>query len=179
MSVNDVDVTETRYDAGIPDFSDPGGDDFEALSRDLIEVRSMTADDLDAIVRIDRKLTGRDRHDYYSGKLSEMMGDAGVRVSLVAVDDGMVIGFIMARVDYGEYGRAEPAAVIDTIGVYPGLGGNGVAKALMSQLLANLSVLQVETVRTTVRWNNFSLLGYLNKVGFKPAQQLVMRHRLT
>ena len=34
--------------------------------------------------------------------------------------------------------------------------------------------LHVDTLRTTVAWNNFSLLGFLNRSGFRPAQQLVL-----
>jgi ribosomal protein S18 acetylase RimI-like enzyme len=80
----------------------------------------------------------------------------------------------MARLDYGEFGRAEPTAVIDTIGVEPGHGHHGIGTALLSQLMANLDALHVDRLRTTVTWNNFSLLGFLSRSGFRPAQQLVL-----
>ncbi len=64
--------------------------------------------------------------------------------------------------------------MIDTFGVEPGLGHQGIGAALLSQLMVNLEALHVETVRTTVAWNNFSLLGFLNRSGFRPAQQLVL-----
>ncbi len=170
----DPGITRYRFDAGVPDFSGPEGDDFEALSRDRIPVRSLREDDLDTIVKIDAKLTRRDRRAYFEAKLREVMSETGVRISLVAEIDGQLAGFIMARVDYGEFGRAESAAVIDTIGVEPGLGHHGVGTALLSQLLANLDVLHVERVRTRVTWNNFPLLGFLGRNGFAPAQQLVL-----
>ena len=84
----------------------------------------------------------------------------------------------MARVDYGEFGRAEPSAAIDTIGVDLGLGHHGVGTALLSQLLANLDSLHVERVHTKVAWNNFELLGFLERNGFAPAQQLVLRRAI-
>ncbi len=170
----DPDITLQPMDADMPDFSSPAGDDFLALSRDRIPVRSLSEDDLEDIVRIDRKLTGRDRRDYYQAKLREVMSETGVRVSLVAEADGRPAGFIMARVDFGEFGRAEPAAVIDTIGVLPDLGHSGIGAALLSQLLVNLSALQVERVRTSVAWNNFPLLGFLERSGFAPAQQVAL-----
>lgn len=163
-----------RLDAGVPDFSGADGDDFEALSRDRYIVRSLRQDDLKAIVRIDEKLTGRNRSDYFEAKLHEVMSETGVRVSLVAEVDGRPAGYVMARVDYGEFGRAEPGAVIDTIGVDPGLGHHGVGTALLSQLLANLDSLHVERVRTRVAWNNLALMGFLDRNGFVPAQQLVL-----
>lgn len=163
-----------RLDAGVPDFSGPEGDDFEALSRDRVPVRSLREDDLDAIVGIDRKLTGRKRRDYFAAKLREALSETGVRISLVAEVDGRPAGYVMARVDYGEFGQAEPGAVIDTIGVDPGLGHHGIGTALLSQLLANLDSLRVERVHTNVAWNNFALLGFLERNGFTPAQQLVL-----
>jgi len=80
----------------------------------------MKEDDLAAAVRIDRKLTGRDRSAYYAAKLREMLTESGIRVSLVAEEDGFVVGFVMARVDFGEFGKVDKAAVLDTIGVHPG-----------------------------------------------------------
>ena len=103
------------------DYSDERSDDFEALARDSIPVRSMTAGDLKALISIDRRITGHDRTGYYERKLAESMDESAVRVSLVAELDGRPAGFIMARVDFGEFGRAEPEAVIDTIGVDPDL----------------------------------------------------------
>jgi len=161
-------------DAGIPDYSDNDGDDFEALSRDLIPVRTARESDLNAIIRIDRKLNGRERREYYAAKMNEVMSESGIRASLVAEQDGQVVGFIMARVDYGDYGRTEPAAVIDTIGVDPGFGHTGIASALLSQLLANLDALHVEHVRTNVSWKNTALISFLDSNGFVPAQQLIL-----
>ncbi len=161
-------------DAGIPDYSYSDGDDFEALSRDEFPIRSVVEKDLDAIIRIDKKLNGRDRRDYYTAKMNEVMSESGIRASLVAEVDDHVVGFIMARVDYGEYGRTESTAVFDTIGVDPGFGHYGIASALLSQLLANLDALHVDHVRTNVSWNNIPLLSFLDRNGFEPAQQLIL-----
>ncbi len=170
----DPEIARPRMDAGMPDYSAPADDDFAALPHDRTPVRSMAEGDLDAIVAIDAKLTGRDRRAYYEAKLKEVMGETGVRVSLVAEADGRPVGYIMARVDYGAIGRAEPTAVIDTIGVAPGYGQSGIGSALLSQLMVNLDALHVEALRTTVTWNNFALLGFLSRRGFSPAQQLVL-----
>ena len=161
------------------DFSDPSGDDFDALSRDTVPVRSMKADDLPAIVEIDKAITGEDRSAYLEHHGREALELSGIRVSLVAEQDsGEPIGFVMARVDFGEFGRTEPEAVIDTIGVDPLYAHHGVGAALMSQLLANLNTLRVERVRTGVRWNDFPLLHFLENCGFRPSQRLALRKRL-
>lgn len=168
-----------RIDDGVePDYSDPHGDDFEALSRDTVPIRSMTSDDLAALVRIDRRLTGRDRTPYFERKLGEVLHESGIRVSLVAEMDQMVVGFIMARVDYGEFGHTEPEAVMDTIGVDPGYAHHHVGHALVSQLLANLGALRAETVRTVVDWDHLELLAFLARCGFEPSQRLTFIRRI-
>jgi len=150
------------------------GSDYESLSRDRVPVRSLSEDDLAAAVRIDRKLTGRDRSAYYTAKLREMLTESGIRVSLVAEEDGFVVGFVMARVDFGEFGKVDKAAILDTIGVHPGFAGSGIGHALLSQLFLNLATLQVETVLTQVSPENIVLQRFLYSCGFHPSQRLVL-----
>jgi ribosomal protein S18 acetylase RimI-like enzyme len=151
-----------------------GSDNYESLARDRVLVRSLKQEDLAAVVRIDSKLTGRDRSAYYAAKFKEMLIESGIRVSLVAEDDGILTGFVMARVDFGEFGKVEKAAVIDTIGVHPAYKGTGVGHALLSQLLVNLASLQVESLRTQVNWEYFALQRFLHGCGFSLSQRLVL-----
>jgi len=141
-------------------------------------VRSMRRDDLPALVAIDRRITEQDRPAYYARKLEEVFNESAVRVSLVAEIDGHPAGFIMARVDFGEFGHTEPEAVMDTIGVDPRHGHEGVATALLSQLSANLGALRAESLRTEVTWNRFDLLSFLNRMGFRPHRRLALRLEL-
>lgn len=160
------------------DFSSSEGDDYGALSRDLVPVRSMKEADIGALVAIDRRATGADRAGYYRRKQREALRESGVRVSLVAEQDDHPVGFIMARVDYGEFGHTSPEAVMDTIGVDPGYRGHGVGQALMSQLNANLATLRVDSIRTELDWNDAGLIRYLDSLGFTPAQRIVLRRQL-
>ncbi|HET9717901.1 MAG TPA: GNAT family N-acetyltransferase [Pseudolabrys sp.] len=152
--------------------------DFGPLARDRIPVRSMMECDLRALVAIDRRIMGVEREEYYRGKLAEALTESDVRVSLVAEVDNVPVGFVMARVDLGEFGRVETTAVIDTIGVDPEYRDKGVGRALISQLLANLSTLRVERVRTEVDWQNRDLLAYLDRSGFLPSQRLCFNRPL-
>ena len=163
------------------DFSEPSGDDFDALARDRVPVRSLKADDLDALVKIDSRHTGRDRRPYYERKVAEALEESGVRMSLVAEIDGRVVGFVMANVDYGEFGIAQSEAVIHAVGVNPDFAGNKIGTALLSQLLANLNSLRVEKVFTEVDWNAAEmtdLLNFLKRKGFQPAPRLVLSRRV-
>ena len=178
---NEPDQTlATDYDDdGELDFSDPSGDAYDSLSRDRIRVRSLMASDLPALVLIDKAITGKDRSAYLKHHVTEAIEHSGIRVSLVAeAETGEPMGFVMARVDFGEFGRTEPEAVIDTIGVDPLYTHHGVGHAMISQLLANLRSLQVDKVRTGVRWNDYPVLHFLEECGFRPSQRLALRKRI-
>ena len=153
------------------DYSSPT-EDFGPLARDRIPIRSMTEGDLRALAAIDERITGRNRLLYFERKLIEALQETDVRLSLVAELDSVPVGFIMARVDFGEFGRVESTAVVDTIGVDPQYAGRGVGRALLSQLLSNLSSLRVERVLTEVAWGDTDLLGYLAGCGFAPSSRL-------
>lgn len=149
-------------------------DDQNDLSRDRVRVRSLGQSDLAEVVRIDHSLTGWDRAAYYAAKFQEMLSESGIRVSLVAEDDGVLTGYVMARVDFGEFGTVDRTAVIDAIGVHSAYAGSGIGHALLSQLLLNLSTLKVEYVRTQVSPEDFDLNRFLHKCGFHQSQRLVL-----
>jgi ribosomal protein S18 acetylase RimI-like enzyme len=154
------------------DFGAPQANDFERRVLDQPEVRAMTAADLREVVRIDRSITGRDRSAYMAARMAETMSDSPFRVSLAARLDGAIVGYLMARADLGDYGRAEPVAVIDTLGVDAGYARRGVGRALLSQLFANLEALQVERVETVVAPDDLALRAFFQRAGLMPTQRL-------
>lgn len=152
-----------------------GGQD-EVLEWDRVLVRSLKEEDLATVVRIDRKYTGHDRPNHYAAKFREMLGETGVRVSFVAEEDGYVVGFIMARVDLGEFGKIDKTAVLDGIGVHPSFAGSGIGHALLAQLIMNLSSLRVENIFTqlTLSRKHSDMLHFLCSSGFHPSQRLML-----
>jgi len=158
------DAAEINYGTTVPDFS--------PLARDEIPVRGMKDSDLLAITAIDRQIVGRDRSEYFTEKLQEALFESGVRVSLVAERDNRPVGFIMARVDLGEFGRFEPNAILDTIGVDADYRNQGIGRALLSQLLLNLNTLRIDRVSTEVDWRDRELLAFLDHCSFVPAPEL-------
>ncbi|MEO8309910.1 MAG: GNAT family N-acetyltransferase [Caldimonas sp.] len=167
MGAADPDGAATEIDFGRHD-----ANDFERAGRGGADVRSMTAADLADIVAIDHRVTGRDRTAYLRGRLEEALDDSTLRVSLAARRDGVLAGFLMARADHGDFGRTEPVAVLDTIGVDPAQLRHGVARALVSQLFANLSALRIERVETVVTPDDDALAAFLHAMGFVPSQRL-------
>lgn len=154
------------------DYGAPEGNDFERVERSRCDVQSMRPADLPQILRIDRQITGSDRSAYIEAKLGEAMDDSAIRVSLTARLDGAIVGFLMARADLGDFGRVEPVAVLDTLGVDPGYGHRGVGHALVSQLFGNLEALRIDRVETSVHPTEMALLGFMLATGFMRSQRL-------
>jgi predicted N-acetyltransferase YhbS len=173
-----VEAPDHRNLARELDYSGNPAEDFEALARDRADVRILAPEDLADMCRIDRSITGRDRRDYIARVVKEALDDSAVRVSLTARVDGIVAGFVTARTDFGDFGRTEPVAVLDTIGVDPDYAHRGVGTALASQLFVNLHGLRIERVETLVGRENFALLGFLYRIGFEPAERLGFVKRL-
>jgi ribosomal protein S18 acetylase RimI-like enzyme len=161
-------MTVVRDDEG-----EPG-----SLPTDAVTVRDLRREDLAAIVRIDRASTGRPREEYYRAKVEAALCEPQLRTSLVAELEGRVVGFVVARLFYGEFGRAEAVAVIDSVGVDPEFRRRHVGQALLRQLTMNLRALRVERVETQVDWDRFELLAFLARNGFRPSARLCLEHRL-
>ncbi|HEX6136395.1 MAG TPA: GNAT family N-acetyltransferase [Casimicrobiaceae bacterium] len=159
-------------------YAGASANDFEQLARDIAEIRAMEATDLPDVLRIDHAITGSDRRDYMRRKLAEAMLDSAIRVSLCARVDDVAVGFLMARVDLGDFGRTEPVAILDTIGVDPDYAHRSVGHALLSQLFVNLGALCIERVETMVAPHDLALLGFLYATGFAPSQRIPFLLRL-
>lgn len=154
------------------DYGARSANDFEALPRDTADIRLLSPKDLDDVVRIDRNLTGRERAGYMRHALDEALRDSAIRISLAAHVEGVTAGYIMARADLGDFGRAEPVAIIDTLGVDPGYRGKGVGHAMLSQLFINLSALRIERVETVLSHDQAELIEFFRGAGFAQGQRL-------
>jgi len=142
------------------------------------EVRVLRADDLAAMVRIDAHSFGRPRPEYYKLKLRNALEDTGVRISLAAEQDGVMVGFLMGSVYYGDYGQPEPVATIEVINVLPDYRGLGVGRALWAQFTRNVKAMRIDKVQTQVDWSNWDLLTFLQRQGFTPASRVCLERSL-
>ena len=141
---------------------------------EAVRVRGLRPEDFDAVVAVDARNIGRRREEYFRVKLEENLRATGIRVSLAAELDGLFVGFLLARVYNGEFGRTEPAAVLDTLAVRPDLHGRGVGAALLDQLKRNLAGLRVRSIQTEVAWEDPSLMAFFQHQGFRPAARIAL-----
>ena len=143
-------------------------------TKDTSVVRNLRPRDLEAVVALDAKITGRRREEYFRMKLDQALKETGVMVSLAAEADGAFAGVLLCRVFYGEFGQMEAAAVLDTLGVHPAFRGKGVARALLSQLRTNLLGLGITRLHTEVSWENQGLMAFFQREGFRPAPRICL-----
>ncbi len=148
--------------------------DIDTVARDQVLIRSARLAGLDAMVAIDEAATGRRRERFLHGKLTSALADTGIAMSLGAEWDGHLVGFLLARVYYGEFGVLEPSAVMDVFGVHPDYRGRHVAAALLDQLRTNLLGLGIATLQTEVRWDSTDLLSFFQHEGFTIAPRICL-----
>jgi ribosomal protein S18 acetylase RimI-like enzyme len=137
-------------------------------------IRSLRPEDLEQVIAVDAKIIGRRREEYFKTKLEQNLLETGVKVSLAAEYEQCFVGFLLARVYYGEFGAPEPVAVLDTFGVHPDFKRRGIGTTLMEQLCKNLGGLGVNSLQTEVNWDDPSLLVFFQRQGFRPAERFCL-----
>jgi L-amino acid N-acyltransferase YncA len=145
----------------------------ENLDHEVV-VRQLRPSDLDAVIALDAKNTGRRREEFFKLKLKQALSDTGITVSLAGELHGVLVGFVLARVFYGEFGVTERVAVLDVIDIHPVFRGHHVAQALIDQLCTNLSALGIRVLQTEVGWDNPTLLAFFQHAGFVMAQRVCL-----
>ena len=139
--------------------------------QERFRVRLMAEGDLAAIVRVDGERRGSPTA-FHAGKLTACLREPGINTSLVAEADRVVVGFLMGRLFFGEFGVPLTRAVLDWMAVLPAFAHQGAAHALFEQYVRNVRGLGVEAIDTLVEWDRFDLLGFFRSVGFRPSRDV-------
>ena len=139
---------------------------------DRFQVRLMAEQDLPAVIRIDAKHSGRDRTQFLREKFDSCVREPGMNTSLIAQVEGTPVGFMFGKLYFGEFGIPAARAVLDTIGVQTGFGGQGVGHALLNQYRKNLGSLRVKAIDTLVDWERSDLISFFRSVGFRPSRSM-------
>jgi len=145
-----------------------------AADQDELVVRNLRPSDLDRVIAVDARLTGRHRDEFFRHKLEQAFHDTGIQISLAVEADESLVGFLLARVYYGEFGRTEPVAVLDAMGVHPDFAHRGAGRGLLAQLCTNLRGLGLRRLQTEVGWEHLDLLCFFHGQGFEPAKRICL-----
>ena len=149
------------------------------MNTNAITIRLMKADDFDAVVGIDHKVTRTSRSDYYELKFEKLFKSREyLPTSLVAEEeDGTVVGFVIGELYMGEYGISQQGATLDTIGVDPRYQKKGVGKRLVKEFVDHLKDLDVTKINTLVDRNDSELMRFFSANLFSPAKTIIILER--
>jgi GNAT superfamily N-acetyltransferase len=145
-------------------------------------LRALRPADLDAVVEIDRRITGRSRRVFFERRLKAALADpAGFIAVAVEAEDaptgassGTCSGFAIARLQSGEFGDHRRVAVLDVIGVDPDRHGAGFGTRLLDGITARMKGCGVGELRTQVDWRDQELFRFFAAAGFGLAPRQVL-----
>lgn len=158
-----------------------------------VKIRPLSENDLNAVVRIDKRVLGRERRDFWKRKI--VYSDIYPRPSLVAEVDGKVVGFILGYVSGWEFGVPDSVGWIDTLGVDPDYQRKGIGRLLFDALIEvfkntgiekmpeakgekKTKIEGVNVVYTLVSWDRMDLLQFYHTMGFKKGDVLNLEFRI-
>jgi len=148
------------------------------MTRQDIDVRPAEPSDLDALVRIDEKLSGHPRKDYWQRRL-EIAALRPPWMSLVAETDGRLAGFLFGWVSESEFGIADPTGWIDLIGVDPPYRGRGIGHALLQRFLDSGSELRsISKVATLIDLGQADIREFFTRLGFRHGPMIQMEREV-
>jgi len=137
-------------------------------------VRALTAKDFDAVVALDQRITGHQRRDYFAKRLQAAVRNPKDHLQLAAEGPAGLVGFLLARVAGGEFGRPQPAAVLETVGVDPAAQHRGVGQSLLQGLEDLMRHKNIPELVTDVEWTNHAMLRFLAGGGFALAPRQIV-----
>ena len=149
------------------------------MKESKIKIRLMKAEDFDAVVGIDEKVLKAARPEYYELKFDKLFKSKDyLPTSLVAEEDGSVVGFVMGELYMGEYGISQERATLDTIGVDPDGQHKGIGKQLINEFMDHLKSLGVQKINTLVDLNDAKLIHFFNANQFSPSNTMNLERSL-
>ncbi len=137
-------------------------------------VRPLTKQDLDAVVALDRRITGAPRRAYFQRRLDAALHWPKRHLQVAAWRDGTLVGFVLARRAGGEYGRPEAFVVLEAVGVDPGAQHKGVGQRLVAALAELMRDRDVHRLVTQVDWHNHEMMRFVDGAGFALEPRLLL-----
>lgn len=136
--------------------------------------RALTPDDLEGVIAIDARLSGRARRTFFQHRLKAALAAPAGFITAAADGPHGLAGFAIARIQQGEFGQAREVAVLDVIGVAPDAAHHGVGHALIARLDERMRARGIADMRTQAGWRHHDLLRFLENVGFGLAPYTVL-----
>ena len=153
------------------------------MARLDVSIRPVEPSDRDALVRIDEKLSGQTRKEYWQRRL-EISALRPPRAGLTEPIEpskaiGRLAGFLFGWVSESEFGIAEPTGWVDLIGVDPPYRGRGVGHALLQKFLDSGSELRsIAKVATLIDLGQADIREFFTRLGFRHGPMIQMEREV-
>lgn len=143
-----------------------------AFQRD--EIRLIDADDIEAVVALDRAHTKYSRHRFFEKRFAQAAAHPAEFVQIGFARGGSLRGFAIAHILRGQFGRDDAVAVLDALGVESDNQSHGMGQLLISQLLEILRQRGVRVLHSQASWKNHDLLRFFDRCGFRLSPRTVL-----
>ncbi len=146
----------------------------EKLDAAAITIRPMERGDLETVIEIDEAILGRNRADYLDRLLKKSITAADTQISLVALVEGEIAGFIGASLFYGDFGLAGSEATVDIIAVKKQFRKRNVGSVLLSHLKTRLAEYGISSLRLEIAIHQYELLSFFRSEGFRMSSRICL-----
>lgn len=137
-------------------------------------VRRLRAADLEQVIAIDAHHFGEPRRAFFEKRLAQAKKHPEDYVQVGVDRGGVLVGFALARILRGEFGRDRAIATLEAVGVMASSREQGFGHALMDGLAGALRKAGVQSVQSQAAWTNHALLRFFDACGFSLAPRLVL-----
>ena len=138
------------------------------------QIGPVQSGDIEQMIELDRDLGAGKRSDFFHKRLQAMDQTPEAYIGLVAREDSVFCGFLLAHILRGEFGAAQPVAVLDALGVQAEKQGLGIGDQLVQTLKAAARAQGCGELRTQASWAQQDLLTYFASAGFSLAPRTVL-----
>ncbi|MBX7192386.1 MAG: GNAT family N-acetyltransferase [Sandaracinaceae bacterium] len=139
-----------------------------------VTLRPLNENDLDAVVALDARSTGLSRRPYFERRRASALRVPGQHLQLAAIRGDTLVGWVLARIAGGEFGRPATVVVLEALGVEPAAQRSGIARRILRRLEELAVARQASAIVTQVDWRNQSMLRFLDASGFTLAKRHVL-----
>ena len=137
-----------------------------AIKENDVQIRRMKDIDIDAILEIDRIISGLERALTYDDLINGSIGGE-IDSSLVAEVDSQVVGFVMAAIVHAPE-KVTEICMIQILGVRPDYRRRGIARKLIRALADTCSSKDIKMIRVMLDRHDTQLQGLFKTLEFRP-----------
>ncbi len=142
-----------------------------------VRIRPLNELDIEAICRIDERITGRYRPEVWEDRVGYYLR-RDPDSSQVAEVAGKVVGFMLGEVRGGEFGLEEPTGWVEFLGVDPSARGKAIGRRLAEALLGHFRSRGAQIARTMVADSDKDIAAFFGAMAFVRAPATALEKRL-